>query len=322
LNFDVKEKKGMIVSVIIPCYNGRETIRMTLESLRKQTAVFQYEVIVVDSSSDRTDQLIRDEFPEVRLIHLDAQTLPGSGRNLGILNARGEIVAFTDADAVPDPDWLDRIVSVLKSRKTDAAGGAVINGFTASMAAWISHLVEFNEWTVTTPAGYVKNIPSVNIAFRKNTFSRYRICYSDIFPSEDTLMNWSLIERGGNLYFDPSIRVTHWSRSSLSRLFSHQIRLGRASGHARRISTLPGRFFVRHPWFCVLIPAVRWARACARILKKDPKLFFLFLGLTPFILLATAAWAIGFIQQTHYPDPRFIIDGCDFKVFGKARRNS
>ena len=98
------------VSVIIPCFNARNTIAKTLGALLQQKTESTFEIIVVDSSNDGTDSIIRNQFPEVKLIHLDRQTLPGSGRNLGVQHAQGEIIMFTDADCVPDPDWISQII--------------------------------------------------------------------------------------------------------------------------------------------------------------------------------------------------------------------
>ena len=90
----------MRISVVIPCYNGRQVLPYCLDALRQQTQQPE-EIIVVDSSSDGTDELVRENYPEVRLIHLAQQTMPGAGRNLGLRESRSEVVVFTDTDAVP-----------------------------------------------------------------------------------------------------------------------------------------------------------------------------------------------------------------------------
>ncbi|MBN2104177.1 glycosyltransferase [bacterium] len=316
-----KSKKNNIrVSVIIPCYNGKSTIRQTLKAVCGQQTDFAFEVIVVDSSYDGTDGIIRDEFADVRLIRLEGQTLPGSGRNLGVQHAKGDIVAFTDADAVPDPDWIDNIVRLHDTLKTDAVGGCVINGYTGSPTAWVSHLIEFSTWVESKPAGYVTKIPSVNISYKRSVFKKYRICFSDIFPSEDTLFNWALTERGGKIYFDPSVRVVHLSRLGIRKLFRHQLRLGQAAAHARRISSLPGRIFIDHPWLCLILPVVRWALAGIRLIRKHPKRFVVYVGLTPLFFGASIAWTVGFMQHQEFPPPKYVIDGCDYDVFRTENR--
>lgn len=316
------KSKNIRVSVIIPCYNSKATIRQTLTAVCGQQTDFPFEVIVVDSSQDGTELIIQNEFPDVRLIRLNEQTLPGSGRNLGIQYAKGDIVAFTDADAIPDPDWLQKIAVLHETKETDAVGGSVINGYPRSPAAWVSHLIEFGMWGENKPAAYMTKIPSVNISYKSDVFKKYRICFSDIFPSEDTLFNWALTERGGTIYFDPSVRVVHLNRMDISKIIRHQLKLGRAAAYARRISTLSGRFFVNHPWLCVVLPVGRWVFAGARLIRNHPKQFFVFLFLTPLFLTAAVAWTLGFIQPGQFSKPKYVIDGCDYDVFQTDQEGS
>jgi len=296
------------VSVIIPCFNARDTIAKTLEAILRQKTESTFEIIVVDSSNDGTDSIIRNQFPEVKLIHLDHQTLPGSGRNLGVQHAQGEIVMFTDADCVPDSDWISQIIFSYKKREVDGVGGCVINGYPKSLTAWVSHFIEFNEWTESTPEGYVTNIPSCNISYKKEIFKKYSIYFTDIFPSEDTLFNWTLVEKGGKIYFNPKARITHLSRVGFKKLFQHQRTLGKASAEARRLSTLPGRVFTKYPLLCLGLPFIRWIRATARLFKKDWKALLLFWFLTPVYLIAAGAWTIGFVSHGKYSEPQFTIE--------------
>lgn len=300
-----------VVSVVIPCFNARGTILKTLQAVQKQNFNEKYDVWVVDSSTDGTDALIRDNFPEVNLLRLDRQTLPGSGRNLGVQKSGGEIIAFTDSDCVPEPDWLERLVQRHRELDTHAIGGSVINGYPKSPTAWISHLIEFSEWTETTPAGYEDNNPSCNLSVKREVFTDMGLFYTDVFPSEDTLFNWSLKLAGGKLFFDPRVCIVHLSRVGLNKLFSHQKRLGLASAEARRRTDMPGKMFVKYPVLCLLLPPIRWVRASIRLIKKDIPKTLLFWLLTPLYLLAAVAWTAGFMSRGEYEDPRYLPTGND-----------
>ncbi len=294
-----------VVSVVIPCYNAKATIAETLGALEAQELPEPYEVIVVDSSDDGTDAIIRERFPGVELVRLDRQTLPGSGRNLGVRRATGEIIAFTDADCVPGPDWLALLVQRHRELTTDGVGGSVVNGYPGSVTAWISHLIEFNEWTETTAAGFQPNIPSCNLSFKRAVFDRRGLYFTDVFPAEDLLFTWALAQEGGRLYFEPAARVVHLSRMGLGRLLRHQKRLGMASAEARRRTGMPGHLFVRYPVLSILLPPVRWLRASLRLLRKDLPKALLFWLLTPLYLLAATAWTVGFLSRGSYDEPRY-----------------
>ena len=92
------------VSVIIPCFNGRETLPRTLRAVTDQQGVEDFEILVVDSSNDGTEKLVEEQFPRVRLFHREEKTLPGAARNIGVQHSRAPLIAFTDADCVPPVD--------------------------------------------------------------------------------------------------------------------------------------------------------------------------------------------------------------------------
>jgi glycosyltransferase involved in cell wall biosynthesis len=292
-----KPRDDVLISVVVPSFNSRRTIGETLTALLSQKTRHRFEIIVVDSSTDGTGNLIAQEFPAVRLFRLERQTYPGSGRNLGVMHALGEYIAFTDSDCAPDPDWLERIVADFQTRETDAVGGCVINGHPESLTAWVNHLMEFNEWTECMPEGFVKNIPTCDIAYRRHIFFDRALSFTDIFPSEDTIFNWTLTNKSGRIYFDPRIRVSHRNRISFKELLRHQFILGQASAEARRTTTLPGHIFVRFPVLSLLLPFVRWSRTFWRLLEHDRAKCFIFVALTPLYLPAVSAWSLGFMSK-------------------------
>ncbi len=99
-----------MISVVVPAYNEEENITACLESLNRQTLPRnEYQIIVVDGNSkDRTRELAA---PLADLVFIQTSARVGGARNDGAVRARGAIVAFTDADCVLPPGWLERIRS-------------------------------------------------------------------------------------------------------------------------------------------------------------------------------------------------------------------
>ena len=102
--------RDIIVSVIIPSFNSKHTIKKCLDALKIQKCQHNFEIIVVDSSSDNTSRIIRQEFPEVSLYSFSERKYPGDARNLGVLKATGQIFAFTDSDCIVDQGWIEKII--------------------------------------------------------------------------------------------------------------------------------------------------------------------------------------------------------------------
>ncbi len=95
------------VSVVVPVYNEHR-LSLCLDALERQTYAHEsYEVIVVDNGSKPPIELDRTRHPHATLA---VESRPGSyaARNMGLSLARGQIIAFTDADCVPTENWLQR----------------------------------------------------------------------------------------------------------------------------------------------------------------------------------------------------------------------
>jgi len=96
----------MEVSVVIPVRNAAQTLRRTLLALGEQTIdPSRYEVIVVDDGST-DDSVAVAESAGARVLRQSGLG-PGQARNRGAAMARGAVLAFTDADCFPAPDWLE-----------------------------------------------------------------------------------------------------------------------------------------------------------------------------------------------------------------------
>ncbi|MBE3118748.1 MAG: glycosyltransferase [Candidatus Atribacteria bacterium] len=101
-----------LVSVVIPAYNASRWIAETLESVLAQDFT-DYEIIVVDSSEDDTSQVVAGFGERVCCIRVRKEGT-GSARNVGIRAARGEYIAFVDADDLWVKEKLRLQVDLLK----------------------------------------------------------------------------------------------------------------------------------------------------------------------------------------------------------------
>lgn len=113
------------VTVVVPVHNGEATIRTCVEALLAQDWPRDArELIVVDNrSTDRTREVVA-EFP-VRLVEERDRQSSYAARNRGVAAAQGAVLAFTDADCVPDPGWVRALVSALEPATVGIAAGPI-----------------------------------------------------------------------------------------------------------------------------------------------------------------------------------------------------
>src|SRR5207249_810709 len=214
------------VSVVVCSYNGARTIRQTCEELRK-LQYDNFEVIVVDDgSTDGTAEIARAY--GFRVIVTRNRGL-SHARNTGLRAATGEIVAYLDDDAYPDPQWLSNLAHAFLTSDHAAIGGPNIpppgNGVVADCIA-------------AAPGGPVhvlvsdceaEHIPGCNMAFRKADLEaiggfdpQFRVA------GDDVDVCWRLTQSGRALGFCAAAMVWHHRRGSLRTYWRQQRGYGRA----------------------------------------------------------------------------------------------
>jgi len=118
----------IMVSVIIPNYNGEQYLPACLESFAEQS--FRHlEVVVVDNASnDRSREVVRTRFPQVTLLCLEANLGFAAAANAGIKAARGDFVVLMNNDTVAEPAFVAELYSAL-SKEGGAAMAAPLMSF-------------------------------------------------------------------------------------------------------------------------------------------------------------------------------------------------
>jgi len=214
------------ISVVVCTHNGGRTLRNCLEGLGLLEYP-DYEVIVVDDGSTDAAAAIAREYP-VRLIQTENRGL-GSARNTGLEAASGEIVAYTDDDARPDPHWLQYLAWTYLHTDYAAVGGPNIPPPEDGPIA---------ECVANAPGGPVhvmithrdaEHIPGCNCSFRRDKLlevggfdPRFRKA------GDDVDICWRFLERGWKIGFNPGAMVWHHRRSSLLKYWTQQKGYGQA----------------------------------------------------------------------------------------------
>ena len=173
------------VSVVISTYNRCVVLRAALDSLMTQdSGRTEYEVIVVDNNStDDTRNMVenlRDKLGCKNLIYCFEPTQGVShARNRGITVARGRLIAFTDDDIRPAPDWIASIMRGFeKFSNVDCIGGKVLPPPTTEFPVWLTSkhwtplaLLDMGDEPIDLDVRNGPGLVAANMAVRASVFA-------------------------------------------------------------------------------------------------------------------------------------------------------
>jgi len=275
-----------------------------LTAIVNQHTSVPFEIVVVDSSSDQTPHIVQQEFPTIRLIHLERRTFAGAARNVGVRATRSEYCLMIDSDCVAQPDLIERMIARHNRASYAAVGGSLRNGTPRSMSGWTGYLLEFKEFMPTTPMRLERTVPTANVMYRREVLERHGLFDEDMRESEDVLFNARVNQAGELILFDPAIEVTHLNRTGWKRVLTYQLDLGESSAEARKRSEIGGNLLLRYPLLIMLMPFVRCLRAATWLAGNDKRALAVFLMISPMYLIASGFWSAGFFKTAFVQDSR------------------
>ena len=266
------------VSVVVCAYNAERTMDACLTSCRTLNYP-NYEVVVVnDGSTDQTlaitqrHQAVYDADPAgPRLILIDQ---PNKGlsvaRNVGADAATGEIIAYTDSDCVPDPDWLAFLVYKFVRSGFVAVGGpnfpppepSLVPAAVAVSPGGPTHVLLNDE--------VAEHIPGCNMAFTKHALKEVN-GFEPIFAAagDDVDFCWRLQNRGYAIGFSAAATVWHYRRNTVKGYLKQQMGYGKAEA----------LLYFKHPYRFNMLGQSRWlgriyGELTTAILSRRPIIYF------------------------------------------------
>jgi glycosyltransferase involved in cell wall biosynthesis len=216
------------VSVIVPVFNDPVRLANCLLALERQTyPEDRFEIIVVDNGSDVSVDGIVAYHRNARSV---TERRPGSyvARNLGIALARGEIIAFTDADCTPSPRWLEAGVSTLTRFPGCVVAGSVDVVVSRPEAPTMVELYERSRGFLQE-----KYVRVDGYGATANLFT-YKVVFANVGSFDEELKSYGDVEwgrraalSGFELRYCPDALVTHPGRRTFGELYR---RIARVTG--------------------------------------------------------------------------------------------
>lgn len=239
------------VSVIIPVFNDADRLKLCLESLENQSYPEHfYEVIVVDNASDKTQKISTVVMPYLHAIYA-YESQPGSyaARNKGISLAKGEIIAFTDADCIPSADWLEKGVShLLKNPNCGLVAGKIeiffqnpeqlntVEIYESIMALPQQEFFEKHQYGATA-----------NVLTRKTVIEDVGTFDQALKSSGDLEWGKRVYTHGYQQIYAEDVCIAHPAKRSFRQLYKRTIR--HAGGIYDLYNNKNNSFFNRNLWF-------------------------------------------------------------------------
>jgi hypothetical protein len=258
-----------------------------LAALGDQTAHEAIDILIVSACPDGFASVVRAKAPRVRVLTASGAALVPELWEAGIRQSRGDIVALTTVDCLPQPGWIDAILSAHR-RPVAAVGGAITCDPRAGVLDWAVYLCRYSPYTQPREG------PTAEIAGDNASYKRVAI---DACPEPRRDGFWeanvhAALERAGRqLWLDPEIRVVYRNPfgfgAFMRQRFQHGMRFTRG-----RSGDLP-------PWERALrvvlwpvVPVLMLVRIVRRVLAQGRHRRRLVLAL-PVLTLFLSAWALG-----------------------------
>ncbi|MCD6590358.1 MAG: glycosyltransferase [Candidatus Aenigmarchaeota archaeon] len=210
-----------MISVIIPVYNGKETISKTLGSLLNQTYhKNKYEIIIVDDeSTDGTPEVVKKyvkKYPKLIRFYRQKHKGPAAARNLGAKKAKGEILLFTDADCIPEREWIEEMVKPFKDKEIVGVQGRYRTRQKCLIAKFAQMEID-DRYNRMKKRKYIDFIGTYSAGYRKDIFFKFG-GFDESFPvasGEDPELSFKISKSGYKMVFNDRAVVYHKHPNSL-----------------------------------------------------------------------------------------------------------
>ncbi|MGC4073496.1 MAG: glycosyltransferase family 2 protein [Nibricoccus sp.] len=134
----------MKLSIVIPCYNERKTIRQIVDAVRAAPVECEKEIIIIDDcSKDGTRDILNTEIAPLvsKILYHEVNQGKGAALRTGFQSATGDIIIIQDADLEYDPNEYPKLIRPILQGRADVVFGSRFMGADAHRVAYFWHMV-------------------------------------------------------------------------------------------------------------------------------------------------------------------------------------
>ncbi len=279
------------LSIVIASHNAGAVVADCLAALMAQVDSEAAEVIIADSSSDGTAELVRERFPDVHLLHFSERLTIPQLRGAAIAAAGGEIIAILDPYCLVSDGWLARLRGIHEERAEQVIGGAVeLDGAGhQSLVTWATFLSEYDAFVPPLGAGPAGELTGNNLAYKRQALGDVEALKRAGFWK--TSFNKELQANCHQLWADPSLLVRLRKTIPFGEFLRSRYHHGRCFGAMRVAGDRRLERWLR-AFSVPLLPALGLFRQARRLWPKS-RYRARFVMASPLLLLFHVSWAWG-----------------------------
>jgi cellulose synthase/poly-beta-1,6-N-acetylglucosamine synthase-like glycosyltransferase len=224
------------VSIVVGIRNEEQYIAECIESLLEQDyPKDKYETIIVDGMSTDKSQDIVKQYP-VKLL-LNEKMNVAAARNLGVKEAKGDFIAFTDGDCKADKHWLKTLVNEIKNAGKDVAcvGGpnlifdddptfAKVVGYAQETFLGSGGSAQANN---SSKKKYVQSLPNCNALYKKSIIENIGYFDEHFVIGQDGDLNHRISKEGYRFLYIPEAKVWHHRRGNIKIFSARMFKYGK-----------------------------------------------------------------------------------------------
>ena len=247
------------MSVIVITPDNYATIRRLMECLAKQTVRDKLEIVIVVLSMVplEADDDALNVFARVLVIREQGIHTFSEAQALGVRQASGAVVAFTEDHCFPQGEWAESLIRT-HGNICACVGPAIINGNPRTFVSRANLSIEYGPWLDPVSAGIVDHLPGHNSSYKRDVLLEYGNDLGSWLQSE-TILHWDLISNGYKLLLEPRAKAAHCNFSDFFSTIRLRTCCGRIFAGSRSRKWPFGKrllYFVGSP----MIPVVRLYR--------------------------------------------------------------
>jgi glycosyltransferase involved in cell wall biosynthesis len=305
------------VSVVIATYNRDRLLEGTLNALAAQEVPgsLPWEVIVVDNNSSDTTAQVVAAFSKITATPVRYVFEPWQGvsraRNRGIQKARGSIIAFTDDDVLPAPDWIAQISAAIDRWGADGVGGRILPRWEVLPPRWLTenrHLLNClaimdveQSRVLRYPLDTQPKVWGSNMAFRREVFERVGgfdprrgAVGKRLFRGEETDLINRALESGLTIAYDAALTVFHRiGPDRMRKAYFRRLTFDDAEGEARVTPVAGGRALLGAPLWLYPAAFTDFWKWVGLLLLRRPGAFDRQLGWLWSVGMIVGYWKVG-----------------------------